>query len=680
MHIEFDDSTDLLNMITDRVALYGEKTLFTYHNEVQEVEDSYSYVTLFDRAKSVAATLQKESLVGERVLLAYQPGLEFIVGYLACLLAGSIAVPVVPPQNSRNGTNFDKIADNCAAVAVLSDSEYGLKLQAILKGAKFGQIGKYIFTDEIDILGSQEFESKNFKLTDLAFLQYTSGSTSDPKGVMVTHGNLLHNLALKKSYFALSNRDKFVSWLPHFHDMGLIASILLPIYCGAQCSIMSPSSFIKKPFNWLKLISDVSATFTGSPNFGYQLCVNRITEEQLESLDLTSMRCLYCGSEPIRPQTLIDFDAKFRAVHLSPNAITPCYGMAEATLIISGGSTLTPPVINYFDNEALKRGVAIACKEDDSHAKPLVGCGHTNNGQTVLVVNPDSSEPMCDGQIGEIWVSGDSVCNGYWNVVERINEVFHAKLKPGLNEADNDLVFVRSGDLGFKFDDELYVSGRCKDLIIINGKNYYPQDIELVVSNAHPDLVVDGGAAFSVAGDDGLEQVFVTQEVSRVRARSYDFVEIRKSVVAAVSEMFEIELAGFVLLKPSRVAKTSSGKIMRSASKDAYLNNQLPYLDIWFNESNLRDEELCDLTYLDVDLQDIESVQYWLQQLIANYQSLEAEDINILKPIAEYGLTSVTMMKLLGDISEKVDQEVDPTLIWEYPTIDELSDKIVSFV
>jgi acyl-CoA synthetase (AMP-forming)/AMP-acid ligase II/acyl carrier protein len=679
MHIELDKAPDMLAMLDDRVAKYGSKTVFSYYTDAGVVAESYTYTALHQRVKSVAAYLRQEELSEQCVLLAYQPGLEFIVGYLACLFAGSIAVPVVPPQNSRNGTNFEKIADDCSARAVLCEAAYGAKLEVMLKDRALGSVSQYIFTDRIDLSLGDEFEAVAVRPNDTAFLQYTSGSTSDPKGVMVSHANLLHNLALQKGYFELTDQSKFVNWLPHFHDMGLIGNILSCLYCGAECNVMSPSAFIKKPYSWLSLISETSATYTGGPNFAYQLCVDRVTPDQLQTLDLSSLRTAYCGSEPIRPSTLIDFMAKFGAAKLRPESVTPCYGMAEATLIISGAKLSQQPLISQFDNDLLKQGVVQPCSNINAHAKALVSCGHIDNGQTILVVDPESHEIVDDGQVGEIWVSGDSVCNGYWHNPESTQAIFQAKLAAESTAAERDLAFARSGDLGFRLGDELYVSGRRKDMIIINGKNFFPQDIELVVANSHSDLSVDGGATFSIV-EDGLEHVIVTHEIERVRAKSYNFDEIRKSVSAAISETFEIEMAGFVLLSPGRVAKTSSGKIMRSASKDAYLNNQLQHLDTWFSSTFLDNGSVPEPESLDVDLTDFESVQLWLQHLIADYQSLEFDELDISTPIAEYGLTSVTIMKILGDIAEKMNQEVEPTLIWEYPTIRELSNKIISLV
>jgi acyl carrier protein len=330
------------------------------------------------------------------------------------------------------------------------------------------------------------------------------------------------------------------------------------------------------------------------------------------------------------------------------------------------------------------QAVGQPCAEQDPGAVALVGCGHINNGQTVVIVDSETCKPLRDGCVGEIWISGASVCQGYWNNPESTENIFQARLVSVSDDALKDLVFVRSGDLGFIHDGELYVSGRSKDIIIINGKNYYPQDIELAVANAHPDLVKDGGATFSVVDKDGLEQVIVTHEITRVRARDHDFDAIRKRVTAVISELFEIELAGFVLLKPGRVAKTSSGKIKRGASKAAYINDELECLDIWvrpsYRTTNEQNDEVEHTEPDSVDTDDIESVQLWLQHLVAAYQSLDIDDLDVFRPLAEYGLTSVTIMKILGDISQEIDQEVEPTLIWEYPTINELSNKIVSIV
>ena len=663
--------SNLLDVLRHRCEQTPDKQAFTYLRDGEIVEAGLTYEELYRRSAAVAVELVQQGLAGDTILLLYPPGLDFLVGFYGCIFASCIPVPVVPPRNNRNLSNFDSIHTDAGATAVLSNADMGGRLRKIFSGIQSLDALPIIATDTVSATLADAWRAPSIQPDDMAFLQYTSGSTSAPKGVMVTHANLLHNNAMMQAYFGHTSEERFANWLPHFHDMGLIGNLLQTVFVGGHCDVMAPSAFVKKPIAWLNIMSSRGATYSGSPNFGYQLCVDRVTEAQRDALDLSGWRNAYCGAEPIRPATLQSFMRTYARCGFRPEAMYPCYGMAETTLMISGGSTRLPPVIRHFDKAQIEADTACPVAADAHGAHAMVGCGRPAAGQIVAIVDPETRLEKMRGAVGEIWVSGPSACKGYYQNAEATEETFRQCL-PGYR----DRTFVRSGDLGFVDQEgELFVSGRLKDLIIVNGRNHYPQDIELVVAQCHPSLTVDGGATFSVDSPTG-EKVVVTHEIERSAIRDYDFEEIVRSVRKALSDTFEIELDAFVLLRPGRVAKTSSGKIRRSASRRAYLMDQLEAVDQWKRPSS--GEPVAEpAPHGGTDFRCRESVQIWLSERIASYLALSRDDVETTRPVAEYGMNSSVAMQLLGDITEGIEKEVEPTLIWEYPTIDALSEKIV---
>jgi len=409
----------------------------------------------------------------------------------------------------------------------------------------------------------------------LAFLQYTSGSTGKPKGVMVSHGNLLHNLEILKLAFGHSDKTVGVNWLPLFHDMGLIGKVLEPLYVGLPCIHMSPVAFGQKPIRWLQAISRYQGTISGGPSFAYDLCVNKITPEEKATLDLSSWEVAFNGAEPVRSSTLERFSSAFADCGFRKEAFYPCYGMAEATLLVSGGVTRETPVLIEVSGSSLERNLVVTSNGETGDKREIVSCGRAWLDEKIAIVDPESLTQCPDNQVGEIWVSSSSVAMGYWRKPEQTEETFKAYL------ADTgEGPFLRTGDLGFLQDGELFVTGRLKDLIIIRGRNYYPQDIESTVEQSHPSLRENCSAAFSVDVDSDIVLV-VVGEVERRYLKGLNVEQVAKSIQKAVSQEHMLNVYGVALLRVGSIPKTSSGKIQRRACQKGFLEGTLNVVGSW---------------------------------------------------------------------------------------------------
>ncbi|HEY4760899.1 MAG TPA: aminotransferase class I/II-fold pyridoxal phosphate-dependent enzyme, partial [Thermoguttaceae bacterium] len=407
----------------------------------------------------------------------------------------------------------------------------------------------------------------------LAFLQYTSGSTGTPKGVVLNHANLVHNSALIACAFEHTRSGKGVFWLPSYHDMGLIGGILQPLYVGRPNILMSPMSFLQKPYRWLSAITRFQGSTSGGPNFAYDLCVRKITPEQRKTLDLSTWKVAFNGAEPIHAETIEAFCQAFEPCGFRPEAFYPCFGLAEATLIVSGGYAHDQPMLRAFDADALIRGQVVDANPEDDGAKILVGCGQNLPDQRIVIADPDSLRTCPPDRIGEIWVHGPSMAQGYWKQPEASKATFQAKLRD-----TGEGPFLRTGDLGFMLDGELFVTGRIKDLIIVHGVNYYPQDIERTVQQSHARLRPDAGAAFTIE-THGQEQLVIVQEVER--RKQGDCTAVFHAMRRAVSAEHELALDVIVLIKAGSVSKTSSGKIQRHACRKAFLAGTLEEVARW---------------------------------------------------------------------------------------------------
>ena len=646
------------------------ETLYTFLKD-GEVEDGLlTYAQLDRKARAIAAKLQDISSLGERALLLYPAGLDFIAAFFGCLCAGVIAVPTYPPRRNRPDPRFQAIATDAGASIVLTTAEILSDLDSRLTETPALRNLRWLATDDISIEMAENWRSPNIRGDTLAFLQYTSGSTGSPKGVMVSHGNLLCNEEMLKQGFAHTEKTIGVGWLPLFHDMGLIGNVLQPLYLGFPVVLMSPMAFLQKPLRWLQAISDYKAVTSGGPNFAYNLCIEKITHGQRAKLDLSSWTLAFSGAEPIRAETLDRFAETFAPYGFHQEAFYPCYGMAETTLMVSGGLKKEPPVIYEADFESDR------VIETASATRRFVGCGRTDwLDQRVIIVDPASSLRCFDQRVGEIWVSGENVAQGYWGRAEETEQTFQAFL------ADTgEGPFLRTGDLGFFKDGELFFTGRHKDLIIVRGQNHYPQDIELTVENSHEALSTNGVAAFS-AEQDGEEWLVVVQEVQRTHLRKLNIDEIFEAIREAVLEQHELSIHAIVLLKPGQIPKTSSGKVQRRACRALFLSGELNGIAIWqrpqtkkSTSSNilLNGAAINTKVNTGTDVK-IEAIRGWLTAKISQSVEISPDKIDTSRPFAHYDLDSAAAVGLSGELGEWLGQSLPPTLVYDYPTIDALA-------
>ena len=562
-----DATTDLVGLLRLRAKELGRQRAFTFLVDGESQRTHITYGQLDQRARAIAAHLQEQGLEGERALLLYPSGLEFIAAFFGCLYAGVVAVPAYPPRRNRNLQRIQSIVgDARPRIALTTEDVFG-RVEPVL--ADTPDLASIPWTCTREVAGDKcdQWREPNVTPETLAFLQYTSGSTGSPKGVMLSHGNLLHNTELISQAFRPSYTNSGATWLPLYHDMGLIGGVIQPIYFSHPMTLMTPTHFLQQPVRWLKTLSDTGALISGGPNFAYELCVERVTEEEKQTLDLSQWELAFNGAEPVRAETIDRFSEAFASCGFRREAFYPCYGLAEATLMVAGGDKDLAPPMRSFDAERLQEGEAIGVDNGVDGSVRLVGSGGSLLGQEIVIADPETLTECPTGTVGEVWVSGPSVAKGYWGREEATQQTFQARLADGRGP------FLRTGDLGcFDSTGELFINGRLKDLIIVRGVNHYPQDIELTVEQAHEDLRPAAGAAFAI-GDDGQEKLVVVQEV--VRKRHIDFEEVCAAVRSEVGKVHEVSPHAVVLIKPNSIPKTSSGKIQRHACRNAFLAKEL---------------------------------------------------------------------------------------------------------
>jgi amino acid adenylation domain-containing protein len=611
---------------------------FLKDGEIEERTITYSELDL--AARGVAALLENHSTLGDRVVLLYPPGLNFIVALCACFYSGRVAIPAYPPRPNRGSDRLIGIIQDAAPAVALTTSELKIKvLHRFVKDRAFQKLA-VVTTDSASPDVSQEWQPVTLDPGVLAVLQYTSGSTSIPKGVQVTHANLVHNEELIQHAFAQTEHDLVVGWLPVYHDMGLIGNVLQPLYCGAESILMSPASFLQNPARWLAAISRYRATTSGGPNFAYDFCCNRITAEQKANLDLSSWRVAFSGAEPIRAQSLKRFATEFRDCGFRASAFVPCYGLAESTLFVSGGITSAGPVVQAVQADALERNQVISVSSEEPDCRFLVGCGEGGAGHEVCIVDPERLMRCEDGTVGEIWVSGPSVANGYWNRGQETAETFGARL------ADTGQgPYLRTGDLGFLLNQELFITGRRKDLIIIRGRNHYPHDLEATAEKAHPALRACIGAAFSVDAEGEERLVLVHEMNPRTQAEAGAVIA---AVHQAIAEEHELQVYAIALTRPGEIPRTTSGKIQRFLCRNAFLAGDMKLLGDWRTALPSSASEIP----RDGESQ-ADDWQTWLILQLARRLRISPEMIEADQSPSRYGLDSLAAVEVAHEIEQK---------------------------
>jgi acyl-CoA synthetase (AMP-forming)/AMP-acid ligase II/acyl carrier protein len=586
----------LVDLLRWRAAHQPDQASYHFLLDGELQEDSLTYADLYRRAQEIATQLQILIAGGERVLLLYPPGLEYIAAFWGCLYAGVVAVPAYPPRHDEALAWLEALATDAQAKVALTTT--GIRSRLVVPSTQYPHLAKLHWVTPEDSPEPTLLDWRQPELTgdSLALLQYTSGSTGSPKGVLLTHRNLLHNSGLISHTFALTAQSKGVIWLPPYHDMGLIGGILQPLYVGFPCILMTPGSFLQRPFRWLQAISHYGGTCSGGPNFAYDLCVRRISPEQRASLDLSRWEVAFTGAEPIRRETLELFADAFEPSGFRREAFFPCYGLAEGTLIVSGGTKSALPAMDLIDGAALAQHQVVPASPSDRDARPFVSCGQTLQDQKIVIADPATLARCASDRIGEIWVAGPSVAQGYWNRSDATAHSFRAYLSD-----TGEGPFLRTGDLGYLKEGELFVTGRLKDLIIINGRNYYPQDIERTIEKCHPSLRPASSAAFT-ADVAGQERLVVVTEVDRLHRRQrqwapgengsdlspatgIDADAITAAIRRTVSYHHGLQVDAIWLLKTGSLPKTSSGKTKRHACRTGFLNGTLNALATWSRRS-----------------------------------------------------------------------------------------------
>jgi acyl-CoA synthetase (AMP-forming)/AMP-acid ligase II len=523
-----------VDLLRQRAHEQPDDPAFIFLRDGDSPSDTVTWAQLDERSRAIAAALAQHASAGDRVLLAYPSGLEFIAGFFGALYAAAIAVPVQPPRSHRQSSviaRFDAIRSDARPAAVLTHSS----MAALPLPART----TILATDTLPERLARSWSPPSIDPEAIAFLQYTSGSTSAPRGVMVSHDNVLHNLA---AAFAMSTSGPVaasVSWLPFTHDMGLIEGLLQPILRGHRAVLLPPAAFLQRPARWLRAISTYRAARSGGPNFAYDLCARRVTDAEISALDLSCWHDAYNGAEPVRRETLTAFAARFAPTGFRADAFRPCYGLAEATLLVS-------------------------CDRWRGDEAGGVSCGVPAPGTTIAVVDPVSRRRCDAGEIGELWVAGPGVARGYWGSRESTARTFGARLDGEFRD------YLRTGDLGFIDDRGLHVTGRIKDVLIVRGQKHFPVDLEVTASEAHPAAMPFGAAAFSSgAGVEG-DRIVMAIEIDRGAGRAHRPDEIVAAVRRAVIDNHGVLLDDVVLLPPRALPRTTSGKVQRYLCRDRW--------------------------------------------------------------------------------------------------------------
>jgi acyl-CoA synthetase (AMP-forming)/AMP-acid ligase II/acyl carrier protein len=681
----------MLELLAGQAADQPERSACVFIDD----RDGLSEVTFGEldrRARVVAARLQLELRPGDRALLVYPAGLEFISAFFGCLYAGVVAVPATYPKPKRPMPRLQRIALDCDAHVALSTAQTLTTLDPELLSAD-AATSQWIATDRLDDELADLWQPPAVAESDLAFLQYTSGSTSDPKGVMVTHANLLNNLECIRRWFGLgdSEGDRISStgvfWLPAYHDMGLIGGILTPLYMGGRSVLMSPTAFLQRPMRWLRAIQEYRGIISGAPNFAYEYCVRRTTVEDRATLDLSHWRLAFCGAEPIRAETLSHFADAFRDAGFRSDAFYPCYGLAETTLLAAGPDYRNEPRILAVNRAALaEHRVVPAIGEPAAMVQRLVGCGAPVPDHHIVIVDPDTGLERADSEVGEILIQGPSVAQGYWNRGEENDQVFGARVEGHGGR------FLRTGDLGFTRGGELFVTGRVKDVIIIRGSNHYPQDIEQSAEGAHPAVLP--GAAFSLEDEAG-ERLVVVHQLDR-QYRGGEYHQVIQAIRRAIVEQHELDPYAIVLIRQTSLPITSSGKVQRNLCREKYLSGELKIVHSWTNPAlngaaamktaprrtasvQLHDEGIAWTRHgetanrraaspsIELD-RAAERIETWLLEWLAARLALEPGEVARDRPFAEFGVDSLTAVELSHELEEQFKVPLPPIVAWNYPT------------
>jgi len=656
---------------------------------------SLTYAQFHRRATAIAATLVERGLRGQRVLLAYPPGLDFVAAFFGCLYAGATAVPIYPPEPfrlERTMPRFRAIAADADAKALCTVTEF-LGFGAFLKeqAPELAHL-EWIATETIPDANADQFDGVSPSPSDVALLQYTSGSTADAKGVVLTHANLHANLAHIRGSSGAERVENSVFWIPPYHDMGLMGGILFMVRYAVPVTLFSPIDFLKKPLRWLHALSGKKACATAAPNFAFDLVARKVSEAEKVGIDLSGVCSVINGAEPVQRETLERFSRAFASTGFRPEAFQASYGMAEVVVHVSSSAFLRPPLSRTFKASSIERSIAEEVPLGTRGGRSLVSCGTPLPPTRVVIVDPEARTLLPEGRIGEIWYQGESAAQGYWNRPELSSETFAAHLAEGTGNGVSEGPYLRTGDLGFLVDGELYITGRKKDLLIFRGLNHYPPDIELSVVKAHPGFRPGCGAAFSLHLQ-GEERLVIVQEVERKYLEGFVSEPMTEAVVRAVGEAHGLDVYGIVFLAPNTIPKTSSGKVQRRACKQAFLSGSLETVGEWVQDvarevegvpaADSVDAEGVASTRTEVSVRALgepnaRAVRSWFVSEIASLKGMNLEAVDSRKPFESFGLNSADVVGMAGKLEPWIGQKLAPTLFYNCPNIDALSEHLAT--
>ncbi|MET0396914.1 MAG: amino acid adenylation domain-containing protein, partial [Longimicrobiaceae bacterium] len=670
------DASTLVELLRFRAGEDPDRIAYTFLYDGEVEEGHVTYAEFDVRARAVATRLQALGARGERALLLYPPGLEYVAALFGCFYAGVTAVPAYPPRRNKTDPRLQSIVADCAPTLALTTRELLGEAERLCAHTPELAGLRWMATEDVPAEEAEGWVDPQAQGDTLAFLQYTSGSTAAPKGVMVSHGNLLHNFALIEELCGYTPQTRSVIWLPPYHDMGLIGGILQPLFTGYWAVLFSPVAFIQRPARWLEAISRYRATSSGGPNFAYELCVHAVRPEERAALDLSYWEVAFNGAEPVRAETLRAFAEAFEPSGFRARAFYPCYGLAEATLMVTGSRPEELPVERAVDPEALGGG---AVREVEAEGRyRLVGSGRSAPSQRVLIVDPATLRECVPDRVGEVWVSGPSVAHGYWGRAEESAETFGA-FEAGIGEGP----FLRTGDLGFLDDGELFITGRLKDLIVIRGRNHYPQDVEQTAIRSHAGLRAGSGAAFSI-DHGGEERLVVVQEVSRQAAAGMDVEEVGEAIRRAVAAEHGVQVHAVAVVRPGGVPKTSSGKVQRRACRERFLAGDLPLVGLSVREatgSAVPRMEGAGLTREALEAAGPWERQALLEELLvgraAGVLGVDPTGVDREQPLVALGLDSLRAMELKGALEASLGTQVPVSSLLDDTRIDRLAAELL---
>jgi acyl-CoA synthetase (AMP-forming)/AMP-acid ligase II/acyl carrier protein len=662
-------SETLPQLLRRRAIQQPDRLAFNVVVDSQFRESRLTYKQLDERACAVVSHLHSAGLSRGRIALVLPTGVDFLAAFYGVLYCGGTAVPLSPPRAANSAERLRAVFEDAGVDGIITTEAIRTKLAGSGSRVRLPDVQKCILMQDVPTsCKAGYFEPA--ALHDVAVLQYTSGSTSAPKGVEISHGNFMSNASMMARASNLSAESIGVNWLPLFHDMGLMGGVIQPVFMGFPINLLSPTTFLARPVLWLRAMTVYKATVSGAPDFSYNLCTEAVSEEQIASLDLRNWRVAYSGAEPVRAQTLERFAQRFSTCGFDRRSFFPCYGLAEATLIVSGGPERNGPVTMDVSRQALERRSLAALPAVAGDAVRLVASGRPVDGQTVLIVDPAALTIRREAEVGEIWIRGASTGRGYWNKPEASKETFDAHLAGG-SEA-----FLRTGDLGFLFEGNLFVTGRIKDLIIIRGANYYPQDIETTVEQCHGNLRLGGCAAFSVetAKKDHLVVVCELRRDSQADAHA-----ILRDIQRNIIEQHGLSADAIVLVAQGALPRTTSGKIQRHLVRRIFLSGEFAVV-AKLQLVGVDTVSAADDTGI-VECQDggggdssesaaVELAMPIEKLLIAIWSEvLKVEPIGVESNFFELGGDSAKLIRAQILLSEALKREVPITLLFQYPSI-----------